>query len=162
MAGDFDRAVRAEVCDHHLVAVAAAGATGSPPWPASGRSAAGDPVRPRVDLGGKGRARRLQLGEAGIDRQQVRKDDQDRDDCVEHRTADRTVRQLRSLGLGVEALDLTDALAASRLWPATRSVGLSLGDRCCLALAARLQGPAVTADTAWTGLDLGVTVIPIR
>ena len=30
------------------------------------------------------------------------------------------------------------------------------------ALAARLSGPAITADTAWTGLDLGVTVVSIR
>lgn len=76
--------------------------------------------------------------------------------------ADRAVRQLRTLGIGVEAVDVTDALAASRLWPSTRAAGLSLGDRCCLALAARLQAPAVTADTAWTGLDLDVEVISIR
>ncbi len=76
--------------------------------------------------------------------------------------ADRTIRQLRSLGIEVRSFDSTDALAASRLWPATRAAGLSLGDRCCLALAARLQAPAVTADTAWVGLEVGVTVVPIR
>lgn len=76
--------------------------------------------------------------------------------------ADRTIRQLRSLGIDVRSFDSTDALAASRLWPATRAAGLSLGDRCCLALAARLQAPAVTADTAWVGLEVGVTVVPIR
>ncbi len=76
--------------------------------------------------------------------------------------ADRTIRQLRSLGVEVRAFDTTDALAASRLWPATRTAGLSLGDRCCLALAARLDAPAVTADTAWAALEVGVTVVPIR
>ncbi|WP_075296105.1 MULTISPECIES: hypothetical protein [unclassified Pseudonocardia] len=53
-------------------------------------------------------------------------------------------------------------LAAAKLWPAARPTGLSLGDRCCLAPAARLGGPAVTADSAWTGLDLGVSVVSIR
>ncbi|MFC5992847.1 type II toxin-antitoxin system VapC family toxin [Pseudonocardia hispaniensis] len=76
--------------------------------------------------------------------------------------ADRTVRRLRTLGLRVEPLGIEDALTASRLWPATRQAGLSLGDRCCLALAARLDSPAVTADTAWTCLDVGVSVVPIR
>ncbi len=76
--------------------------------------------------------------------------------------ADRTIRQLRNLGITIEPLDLTDALAASRLRAATRSAGLSLGDRCCLALAARLQAPAVTADNAWSALDLDIEVIAIR
>ncbi|MBC3189509.1 type II toxin-antitoxin system VapC family toxin [Pseudonocardia sp. C8] len=76
--------------------------------------------------------------------------------------ADRTIRQLRSLGVGVRPFDTADALAASRLWPATRPAGLSLGDRCCLALAARLDAPAVTADKAWTALDVGVSVVPVR
>lgn len=76
--------------------------------------------------------------------------------------ADRTLRQLLALGLQVEPFGTLDASAAARLWPLTRSAGLSLGDRACLALARRLDLPAVTADTAWTTLDLDVTVIPIR
>ncbi|WP_082399797.1 type II toxin-antitoxin system VapC family toxin [Pseudonocardia sp. EC080625-04] len=76
--------------------------------------------------------------------------------------ADRTLRQLRTLGIGVEPVTATDAVTAATLWPVTRAAGLSLGDRCCLALATRLEGPAVTADTAWTQLEVGVTVVPIR
>lgn len=76
--------------------------------------------------------------------------------------ADRAVTRLRTLGIRIEPLDVANATAAARLWPATRTAGLSLGDRCCLALAARLDGPAITADQAWTGLDLDVTVIAIR
>ncbi|MDN5916049.1 MAG: type II toxin-antitoxin system VapC family toxin [Pseudonocardia sp.] len=76
--------------------------------------------------------------------------------------ADRTTRLLRTLGVRVEPFDADDAITASRLWPLTRSAGLSLGDRCCLALAARLAGPALTADTAWSTLEVGVTVVPIR
>lgn len=76
--------------------------------------------------------------------------------------ADRTVRQLRTLGVRTEAVTAADAVTAATLWPLTRAAGLSLGDRCCLALAARLGGPAITADAAWAALDVGVTVVPIR
>lgn len=76
--------------------------------------------------------------------------------------ADRTTTRLRTLGLRVEPVVLEDAIAAARLWPATRAVGLSLGDRCCLALAARLDVPAVTTDGVWSTLDVGVAVVPIR
>ena len=45
----------------------------------------------------------------------------------------------------------------------TRHLGLSLGDRACLATARRLGRTALTADRAWTQLDLdGVSVICIR
>lgn len=40
--------------------------------------------------------------------------------------------------------------------------GLSLGDRACLALAAELGIPALTADQTWAGLDIGVKVELIR
>lgn len=50
---------------------------------------------------------------------------------------------------GVVAIDATarDAEAAAALWQ--RGSGLSLADRFCLALAARLDAVALTADTAW-------------
>ncbi len=44
----------------------------------------------------------------------------------------------------------------------TRSLGLSLGDRACLALAMRESLPALTADRAWRGLDVGVEIRLIR
>lgn len=76
--------------------------------------------------------------------------------------ADRTLRQLRTLGVGTEPLDVADAVTAAKLWPATRSAGLSLGDRCCLAMATRLGRPAITADAAWSAVDTGVPVVLIR
>ncbi|SFO36038.1 PIN domain nuclease, a component of toxin-antitoxin system (PIN domain) [Pseudonocardia ammonioxydans] len=76
--------------------------------------------------------------------------------------ADRTIGQLRTLGVRVEPFGLADAIATSTLWPATRDRGLSLADRACLALARRLGCTAITADTAWTQLDLDVTVVAIR
>lgn len=42
------------------------------------------------------------------------------------------------------------------------AIGLSLGDRACLATAAHLGAPAVTADRVWADLDLDVEVVVIR
>lgn len=44
----------------------------------------------------------------------------------------------------------------------TRQFGLSLGDRACLALAARQGLPALTGDRIWSGLDIGVEIRLIR
>ena len=43
-----------------------------------------------------------------------------------------------------------------------RRLGLSLGDRACLALGMALKAPVYTADTRWQSLDLGVRVHAIR
>ena len=59
-------------------------------------------------------------------------------------------------------LDRNQAEAAGRLRQVTKSAGLSLGDRACLALAAALGGTAVTADRSWASLNLGVTVEVVR
>jgi ribonuclease VapC len=52
------------------------------------------------------------------------------------------------------------ALTAGALLQQTRALGLSLGDRACLATAREHGRPALTADQAWTRLpaDLAVTV----
>jgi PIN domain nuclease of toxin-antitoxin system len=64
--------------------------------------------------------------------------------------------------VGVEPFGDTDAYAAAALYSAFAAKGLSLGDRACLALALRLDVPAVTADHAWDGLPHGVVVRVIR
>lgn len=66
--------------------------------------------------------------------------------------------------LTLTRVPLTDkqAIAAGLLRAPTRSKGLSLGDRCCLALALDLGAPVMTADRVWAGLDLGVEVRLIR
>lgn len=56
----------------------------------------------------------------------------------------------------------TDALTTAELYPQVSARGLSLGDRACLALARRLNAPAVTAEHLWTDLDLSITVETIR
>jgi ribonuclease VapC len=66
--------------------------------------------------------------------------------------------------LQIEVLDFTArlAVAAAALGVPGAPVGLSLGDRACLATAADLGAPVVTADRVWTDLDLGVEVVTIR
>lgn len=61
----------------------------------------------------------------------------------------------------VEAVTVEDAVEVARLRPRPRAAGLSLGDRSCLALAARLGLPVFTADAAWieVGLDLDLRMI---
>ncbi len=64
-------------------------------------------------------------------------------------------------GLMVEPLDADLAQAVAALRTSTRSAGLSLGDRACLALGARLGLPVLTADRVWKelGLDLQITAL---
>jgi len=59
---------------------------------------------------------------------------------------------VEALGLKIVAFTAEDAECAARLWPVTRALGLSLGDRACLALGRRVGAPALTTDRAW--LDL--------
>lgn len=79
----------------------------------------------------------------------------------------RLLRRLTERGLidgavEVEPLTTADAAEIARLRPLTKTAGLSLGDRACVALALRLGQPALTADRAWDGLDLGVELRQIR
>jgi len=54
------------------------------------------------------------------------------------------------------------AKIAGSLAAQTRSLGLSLGDRACLALGVTLKAPVFTADRAWKSLKLGVRIHVIR
>jgi ribonuclease VapC len=69
---------------------------------------------------------------------------------------------VEALGVGIEAFTPADAEAVAELWQPTRSAGLSLADRACLALARRLDVPAHTADRDWRRVDVGVEVVLIR
>lgn len=60
------------------------------------------------------------------------------------------------------AFDVAQAEFAASLEMIARSVGLSLGDRACLALARALGAVALTADRVWASIDIGVTVELIR
>jgi len=69
-----------------------------------------------------------------------------------------------SFGVEVISLDTELAAAAGQLRPATRSAGLSLGDRCCLATAMALRLPVLTTEAICEPLanELGVEVRNIR
>jgi len=71
-------------------------------------------------------------------------------------------QRIAALDLDIRPFEQEQALHASMLRKTTRSKGLSLGDRACLVLAASLGCPALTADKAWAGLDLGIAVELIR
>jgi PIN domain nuclease of toxin-antitoxin system len=57
----------------------------------------------------------------------------------------------------------SDADAVAELTPRTRSNGLSLGARACIALALTTGASALTAERAWSDLDLaGLALEQIR
>ena len=62
----------------------------------------------------------------------------------------------------VVTFDTAQAHLAGSLVARTKHLGLSLGDRACLALALGRGIPALTADQAWAKLDIGVDVRVIR
>jgi PIN domain nuclease of toxin-antitoxin system len=63
-----------------------------------------------------------------------------------------------------EAMPFTEEQAkiAGSLVAQTRLLGLSMGDRACLALGIVLSAPIYTADRSWKNLKLGVRVHVIR
>jgi PIN domain nuclease of toxin-antitoxin system len=68
------------------------------------------------------------------------------------------------IDMGLETLPFTaaHALMAGQLRISTRALGLSLGDRACLATAMLAKKPVLTADRAWLQLDLGLEIVAIR
>jgi ribonuclease VapC len=77
-------------------------------------------------------------------------------------SADLADRGLLGGAITVEPFTTSEAIETARLRPLTCSAGLSLGDRGCLALARRLSATALTADQAWSGLELASDVRVIR
>ncbi len=71
-----------------------------------------------------------------------------------------------ALGLQVHTVFTEkNAARSAEIWSMAQHLGLSLGDRCCLAIADDVpNGFVVTADTAWTKLpdELGIRVHCIR
>ena len=69
---------------------------------------------------------------------------------------------LQAFGLDIRPFDETQAMAAGLMRTATQKLGLSLGDRACLALAVQERATVFTADRTWAALDLEVDVELIR
>lgn len=62
----------------------------------------------------------------------------------------------------IEAITAADCIEIAKLRPITKPQGLSLADRACLALADRLDVPALTTDREWVKADVGAEVRLIR
>lgn len=69
---------------------------------------------------------------------------------------------LEALGLRIVPFAAVDAELAATLWPKTKVLGLSLGDRACIATGIREKARVLTAERAWTKLELGVKVETLR
>lgn len=70
--------------------------------------------------------------------------------------------RIRFLGCNILAFSEKQAIEAGSLVTQTRSLGLSLGDRACLALAIDRKATVYTTDRAWKNLSLGVEIEVIR
>lgn len=75
---------------------------------------------------------------------------------------EQTRETLELLDIPMIVLDAELADRSVALRATTRSRGLSLADRVCVALAAREGLPAITADRNWSGLDLPCEIVLIR
>ncbi len=63
---------------------------------------------------------------------------------------------------GVVAFNDGQARLTAELLQQTRALGLSLGDRACVALGIQRKLPVLTADKAWKALRVGVEIRVIR
>lgn len=75
---------------------------------------------------------------------------------------DQILEVMAQLDVDVIPVDRDQAAIAGLLRFETRSAGLSLGDRSCLALAISRRGIALTTDRAWASLQLEAEVHVVR
>lgn len=78
---------------------------------------------------------------------------------VDRGAGDSDIRRVAGdLRLEVAPFDQEAAHRAALLRPATRTFGLSLGDRACLALALIRALPVLTTDRLWANLQIGIDI----
>jgi PIN domain nuclease of toxin-antitoxin system len=71
-------------------------------------------------------------------------------------------QQVEAMECEIVDVTMIHALIVAKLRPLTKALGLSLGDRTCLALAIERDCPAMTADRNWAKLNIGVPIQLIR
>jgi ribonuclease VapC len=76
--------------------------------------------------------------------------------------ADLADAQVKRLELNIEPFGESLAVRAAGLRLSTRHLGLSFGDRACLAQAQLSNLPVLTADKEWAKLDIGIEIRLIR
>ena len=72
------------------------------------------------------------------------------------------LQKIEALGIKIISFSLNHATVAATFLPQTRSLGLSLADRACLALAFSRNAPVLTADKIWQQADVGVDIVLVR
>ncbi len=76
--------------------------------------------------------------------------------------ADRIRQTIQALGVEVLPCDETIAYQIGNLRRSTKALGLSLGDRACLATALQHNVRVITADRHWKTLKVGARIQVIR
>ncbi len=76
--------------------------------------------------------------------------------------AQTALRKITATNIEIVPFSANQAALSAAFLPQTRSLGLSLADRACLALAFSRGIPALTADQTWQQSDVGVEIIVIR
>lgn len=83
--------------------------------------------------------------------------------CIEYAyPEDIALQYVRDSNIEIVTFNAELAILAGRLRNNSGKGVLSLGDRACIATAARHRGTAVTADRIWSTLDLGCQIALIR
>lgn len=77
-------------------------------------------------------------------------------------SADRIEVNFSAVNIPVIDLHRDVAAQAGFLRKSTMHLGLSLGDRTCLALATKRNAPALTTDRIWANLDIDISVQLVR
>lgn len=72
------------------------------------------------------------------------------------------LQQLIESPIEIVPFGAADAAVAASLIPMTKRLGLSLGDRACLALALVRGLPVMTADRSWASLRIDVPIELVR
>lgn len=77
-------------------------------------------------------------------------------------TGEGALNRIFHLGLDIADFDYGQAMQVAALETELRGCGLSLADRACLALARTRDWPVLTAQRAWTKLNIDIDVRLIR
>jgi len=78
------------------------------------------------------------------------------------RSLEDTLYDIARLPLRIVDFDAGQAHITASLRPATKPLGLSLGDRACLALGLSRQAAILTGDRDWRKLKIGAEIIVFR